>query len=178
MKRWQTTCSVLMLGVSVALMQSASADNRKDQENVRARLIGLQEVPSVLTKARGWFRAKIERDRISFSLSYEKLQGAVTQAHLHIGQHHANGGISVWLCGNPNPSSTPPLAPPPGTQTCPASPATIEGTITPEMVVGPTGQGISPGEFADLLTAIRAGVVYANVHSTLAPGGEIRGQVL
>jgi hypothetical protein len=46
------------------------------------------------------------------------------------------------------------------------------------MVVGPTGQGISAGEFADLVTAIRAGVVYANVHSTLAPGGEIRGQVL
>jgi CHRD domain-containing protein len=33
------------------------------------------------------------------------------------------------------------------------------------------------GEFAELLAAIRAGYVYANVHSALFPGGEIRGQL-
>jgi hypothetical protein len=97
----------------------------------------------------------------------------VTQAHIHVGQVLANGGISVWLCGNPSATVTPPA----GTQTCPADPATITGTITAENVVGPAGQGIAPGEFEELVEAIGDGFTYANVHSTLAPGGEIRGQL-
>ena len=46
-------------------------------------------------------------------------------------------------------------------------------------------QGSTAGEFAELVSAIRAGVTYANVHSTNAGGvtnskfnaGEIRGQI-
>jgi hypothetical protein len=44
-------------------------------------------------------------------------------------------------------------------------------------VVGPAGQGIAPGEFAEVIAAIRAGVTYANVHSTRNAPGEIRGQI-
>jgi hypothetical protein len=38
-------------------------------------------------------------------------------------------------------------------------------------------QGIAPGEFNELLAAIRAGVAYVNVHSSTFPGGEVRGQL-
>jgi len=44
-------------------------------------------------------------------------------------------------------------------------------------VIGPAGQGIAATEFAEVLKAMREGVTYANVHSTLYPGGEIRGQI-
>jgi len=44
-------------------------------------------------------------------------------------------------------------------------------------VIGPAGQGIAAGEFAELLAAIRAGKTYANVHSAKFPGGEIRAQL-
>jgi hypothetical protein len=42
---------------------------------------------------------------------------------------------------------------------------------------GIVGQGIAPGEFEELLAAIRAGVAYANVHTSTFPGGELRGQL-
>ena len=35
----------------------------------------------------------------------------------------------------------------------------------------------SCGELAEVIAAIRAGSAYANVHTSLSPGGEIRGQI-
>jgi CHRD domain len=94
----------------------------------------------------------------------------VQQAHVHFGQEDVNGGVSVFLCSN--------LAgAPAGVQACPPAPATITGTIAAGDVVGPAEQGIAPGELAELLAAMRAGVTYANVHSDKFPNGEIRGQI-
>ena len=53
----------------------------------------------------------------------------------------------------------------------------MTGTILPSDVVGPAGQGIAAGEFAELVRAIRNGATYANVHSEMFPGGEIRGNI-
>ena len=38
-------------------------------------------------------------------------------------------------------------------------------------------QGIAAGEFFSLVRALRAGFAYANVHTDVFPGGEIRGQL-
>src|SRR5687767_4552643 len=56
-----------------------------DAEFVRARLTGVQEVPSVATVARGEFLARIadNEQSIEYELTYEGLQGNVTQAHIH-----------------------------------------------------------------------------------------------
>jgi len=143
-------------------------------KNFRALLTGYEEVPAVSTVGGGNFRARISNDetRIDYELSYADLEGSVTQAHIHVGQPGVNGGISVWLCSN---LGSPPT--PAGTQPCPPPPATITGTITAADVVGPTAQGVAPGEFGELLRAIRAGRTYANVHSTKFPSGEIRDQL-
>jgi hypothetical protein len=53
----------------------------------------------------------------------------------------------------------------------------VAGTIGPSQVLSPAGQGIDAGQFDELVDAIRAGATYANVHSSLFPPGEIRGQV-
>ena len=53
----------------------------------------------------------------------------------------------------------------------------LRGIIRPADVIGPAGQGITAGQFDELLQAIRAGATYVNVHSTLYPGGEIRSQI-
>jgi hypothetical protein len=53
----------------------------------------------------------------------------------------------------------------------------VTGTLRPADVIGPAGQGITAGQFEELVRAIRAGATYVNVHSSLYPGGEIRGQL-
>ncbi len=136
-------------------------------------LRSFEEVPAVSSAARGFFKARIRENAgtIEYELSYRGLQGDIRQSHIHFGQRSVNGGISVFLCQtatNPDPTG---LAP-----NCGASPATVTGTLTAASVIGPTGQGIAATEFAELVRAIRAGVAYVNVHSSLFPGGEIRGQ--
>jgi CHRD domain len=145
-------------------------------ERLKAVLIGYEEVPAVSTVARGEFRARISDDEqsIDYKLTYSGLQGKVTQAHSHVAQRSVNGSIVIWLCGtetNPEPS---------GTQTCPPDQdgnATSTGTITAADVVAAsmTSQQLAAGERGEVIAAIRAGVSYANVHTDLSPGGEIRG---
>jgi len=137
-------------------------------------LTGYEETPSaVSTTGNGTFNARISNDntRIDWELTYNDLEGAVQQAHIHFGQKGVTGPISVFLCTNLGNG-------PAGTQPCPAPPATISGTITAVDVTNLANErGISTGEFDELLAAIRAGVTYVNVHSTRWPGGEIRSQI-
>lgn len=170
-KRIQLAAGVAVVAIASVVATTALAGGDRE---IREQLTGFQEVPVISTDGSGKFKAKIHDDRITYELRYQDLTGDVTQAHIHLGQRDVNGGISVWLCGNPNP---PAVVPPAGTQLCPPAPAKITGTITAANVVGPTGQGIAPGEFDELIRGINAGVTYANVHSTTFAGGEIRAQL-
>jgi hypothetical protein len=141
-------------------------------KQIKALLSGYEEVPAVSTVASGELRARISNDEseIEYTLSYSDLEGAVQQSHIHVGQAGVNGGVSVFLCSNLGNG-------PAGTQPCPAPPATITGTLRAADVVGPNAQGIAPGEFSELIRAIRAGSTYVNVHSSKFPGGEVRSQI-
>jgi CHRD domain-containing protein len=169
--------ALMALAVLVPAFASVSGVAADDKaSHFKARLIGYQEVPSVSTVASGEFSAQISGDEqtIDYELTYGNLQGTVTQAHIHFGQRAVNGGIVIWLCGT---AATPTA--PPGTQTCPQS-GTITGTITAANVVasGMTTQQLDAGELDEVIAAMRAGVTYANVHtSPRSPGGEIRGQI-
>jgi hypothetical protein len=167
----------MKLGVASALVAAASiagtAAFAHGGDAIRETLTGYEEDPLVLsTSGEGRFKASIDamNQAISYRLSYEDLEGDVTQAHIHLGGRHQSGGIIVYLCSN-LPGA------PPGTQACPPAPAKVSGTLTPAEVIGPAAQGIDPGEFGELLDAIDAGVTYANLHTTKYPGGEIRAQL-
>lgn len=143
-------------------------------EKLKVTLEGYQEVPSSLSSpVSAHFEAEIRgegRDAtIDWTLSYSGFTTDVLQAHIHFGQRHTNGGISIWLCGN-IPTT------PAGVAPCPVREGTVSGEATSASVVGPAGQLIAPGEMEEIVAAIRAGVAYANVHSTAFPGGEVRGQ--
>ncbi len=180
-----------LLGVAAATLGASSLmahdgdDNDRGRDRERSRffvsadLIGYQEVPAASTTARGHFRAWVDTKAgtITYKLSYDALEGTITQSHVHFGQKSVNGGISFFLCTNAGNG-------PVGTQVCPAPPAEITGVITAEQIIGPlpagtppVGGGIEPGAFAEIAAAIRAGVAYANVHSSKWPAGEIRGQL-
>jgi hypothetical protein len=146
------------------------------------QLKGYEEVPVISTPGNGIFYARIANDtvngatsldaKIQYELNYSNLEGNVTQAHIHFGQPGVNGGISVWLCSNlPSPPT------PAGVQPCPPPPAQIFGEARAADVVGPTPQGIAPGEFAELIRAMRDGQTYVNVHTDKFPAGEIRSQI-
>lgn len=166
----------IAIAAAVAAMLGATAANA---ENIQARLIGYQEVPSVSTPASGEFKAQISRDDglIEYELSFSGLIGTVQQSHIHFGQRSVNGSIVIWLCQT---TTTPAPAAVAGvTPFCPQS-GTVTGHITADKVINAstTSQQITAGELAEVIAAIRAGVAYVNVHTTpLNPGGEIRGQI-
>ena len=109
--------------------------------DIRERLTGYEEVPTLSTPANGEFKARVSRfsDKIEYRLSYRGFASDVTQAHIHLGARATNGGITVWLCANNPPITNAPA----GTQTCPVREGTIEGTIEPDDVVGPAVAGLA-----------------------------------
>ena len=92
------------------------------------------------------------------------MQTAVAAAHIHLGQPDINGGVTVFFCGGG------------GRPACPLE-GTVEGDFTANDVLALTSQQLDLHNLAKLLSAIRAGKTYANVHTLTSPGGEIRGQI-
>ena len=160
-----------LIALSGASLASAAALGLTDppaSKNFKATLNGYQETPSVSSTGWGEFRAKLVNDTtIHYVLTYGGLEGGNTLvAHVHFGSRYFAGGVSYFLCGG----STKP-------DPCPNVEGTVEGDITAADVIGPNGQGIEPGSFGEILRAMRAGVAYANIHTTRWTGGEIRGQI-
>lgn len=170
---------VLAIGILLTATAAGSGvaattgDGATIGNSLQVRLVGYQETPLALsTTGGGEFRVQVGEgeQEISYELSYQDLEADVTQAHIHFGTRAQSGGISVFLCTNLGNG-------PAGTQLCPAAPATVTGVLRAADVIGPAGQGIAAGEFAELVGAIRAGSAYVNVHTTKYPAGEIRAQL-
>jgi CHRD domain-containing protein len=189
MKKLALAVAIVSLG-AVALIATAIAKNGNGGgRSFSAKLSGYEEIipasfsagppasftgeaGAVSTVGRGSFSARLRDDplRIEYRLRYQNLEGATTtQAHIHFGQKHTVGGVSAFLCGGSPPASDKPA--------CDPDSDTIEGTIDAADVIGPAGQGIAATELPELIRAMRNGATYANVHTNLYPGGEIRGQI-
>jgi hypothetical protein len=171
------------LFVSIAVITAVSASAvvlGQGFKRISEILTGYEETPvAISTTGNGTFEARISNDesRIDWKLTYNDLQGAVQQSHIHFGAKGTTGGITVFLCTNLGNG-------PAGTQPCPAPPATISGTIVPADVspnipatAGARAQGLNTGEMDELIQAIRSGTTYVNVHSSTWPTGEIRSQI-
>jgi hypothetical protein len=167
--------TLLVFGILLVVGSATTFTDDGGSRRVSVRMSGYNETPLALsTPGNGRFQARISRDEseIQWELSFGDLEGTVTQSHIHFGSSAQTGGVSIFLCSNLGNG-------PVGTQACPASApeeTPVTGVATAANVIGPAGQGIAVGEFAEVIAAIRAGTAYVNVHSTKYPGGEIRAQ--
>src|SRR5947207_3965583 len=159
-KLWFAVLAVLCLCV-----MSAASDN--DVIVLRASLHGANEVPAINSNGTADFRAKVNPDgSIDFKLTFADLTSNLIVSHIHFGKTHVAGGVMIFLCGGDSQPA------------CPAATSgEIQGTISAANVTGPTGQGITAGDLASALRAVRQHAAYVNVHTTRFPGGELRGQV-
>jgi hypothetical protein len=155
---------VIATALAATVMAAISAAVAHSTNDFEASLRGYDEVPPVSTPAHGSFRARLSDDAIQYELSYTPLEAPAVASHIHFGQRGVNGGVSAHLCGGDKPA-------------CPPAGGRVTGVITAENVIGPTGQGIEPGSFQELVAAIRGDRAYVNVHTTRFPGGEIRGHL-
>lgn len=148
-----------LLLVGLAPVAVGDGDNE-----FKASLNGYLEVPSISTRARGSFRAEVDGSTLRYTLTIRDFSENPLFAHIHFARPDVNGGVAAFLCGGG------------GKPACPAN-GTVTGTVVAANVVGPSGQGIAPGEFGELIRAMRNGATYANVHSPTYTGGEIRGNI-
>jgi CHRD domain len=170
-------CSMKRLAIAILAMAGllATATIAK-ADQLRALLTGYEETPSaVSTTGRGEFVATIspDGDAIVYRESFSGLQGKITQSHIHVGQIGIGGSVVIFLCqtaSNPDPTGLAPECPQEGS---------VKGVITAANVIqgSQAPQQLKANDLAAVITAIRAGVTYANVHTDLSPGGEIRGQI-
>jgi hypothetical protein len=175
LKRFALCAPLLTLAAIVVGLPTSVAFGDDDKRDFTARFLGVNETPSVSSDAAASLKVKINGSgntaTIVYTLTFSGLRAPVTQAHIHFAQSKVAGGIMVFLCGtaaDPGPTGTP---------TCPQS-GTVSRTLTAADVIGPVPQGIAAGEMGRVINAIRDGAAYGNVHSTMFPAGEIRGQLV
>jgi hypothetical protein len=165
------------LGLMVVIGGPAAASGQEVKEEGRkivALLNGYEEIPTLSTAGHGSFKARIVNNEIHYELRYANLESNIVQSHIHFGKPWVNGGIAAWLCGTaaaPGPAGN---LPPPCVE---GTEGTVNGVITAAQVLTVGTQGITAGEFQELIDAIRSGSTYVNVHSVNRQGGEIRGIV-
>jgi hypothetical protein len=119
-------------------------------------LLGSNEVPSIISRGFGALALEIEGDSLVVSGAFSGLEGMFDEniaggAHLHLGLAGQNGDITILL----------------------------NATLTADMQSGvfqPEDNRF--GLSTEQLDALEARNIYANIHTTLYGGGELRGQAV
>jgi hypothetical protein len=125
-----------------------------------AKLTGKDEVPSKVTKATGMAGFNvIGTDSLSYNVNVTNMQ-KVTASHIHQGKAGTNGPVVVTLFKTNSPSAT-------------TNGLLSKGTITATNLEGP----LKGKQISDLISMIKSGNAYVNVHTEANPKGEIRGQL-
>lgn len=143
-----STCC-LALGLALAGCQDAT----EDLEFFQATLRGSEEVPPAATGNTGAVGFTFDGATVTYSLEFENVSD-ITMAHIHSGVPGINGPSRVFLYRGPPASTT-------------GKRILAQGSFTQADLIG-----IS---MSDLLSQMRAGTAYANIHTATTPVG--RGQI-
>ncbi|MGH8928658.1 MAG: CHRD domain-containing protein, partial [Acidimicrobiia bacterium] len=147
------TLLAVLAGLLVVAVIAPGASAGKGAD-FAAPLSHAQEVgPINAPGAGGYAEFWVDGLTLNYRVTVRKLTGPTTQAHIHGPQdRHANAGISIWLCG------TAALPGPAGTPTCSS---TTDGLLVEGSVAVTMAQ----------LTMLEDKMGYANVHTSMHPGG-------
>jgi len=136
------------------LLSGCSDDNANDPNKLSASLAGANETPPNQSAGTGTASFTVNGTSVQFSLDVSGLTG-VTAAHIHSGAAGTAGPVRVTLFSGP--------------QTGAVTGMLVQGSFSTNNVTGIT--------FDQLLTEMRSGAAYVNVHTLTFPAGEIRGQL-
>jgi hypothetical protein len=92
----------LLLAVAGVLTVTAAALAGTRAANWSTRLTVAQEVPKQAVKApaaHGAFTATLHGRRLTWKLTFSKLSGPATAAHIHLGAKGKAGNVLIPLCG-------------------------------------------------------------------------------
>ena len=169
-----TDTRILTLAIAALLLPVVAACGDDDggsgpATDFTAVLSGAEEVPAVPTSATGTADLSVDGDQITYTVNVTDLVNAVV-AHIHIEVPGENGPVRMNLCGTGAPQ-----------------PPCVSGTGV--LASGTNGTTVGGISFDSLVSAMRTGGAYVNVHTddgegaaNTGPGdmidGEIRGQVL
>lgn len=165
--------SLLRIAVAALLptVTACSDDGPSDATSFTATLSGANEVPAVTTTATGTATLEVVGTEITYTINATNLTNAVL-GHIHLAATGVNGTVRLNLCGTGAPE-----------------PACASPGVGNTGVVATGTNGATLGvTFDELLTAMRTGGAYVNVHTSSGsgcapapgcnPGGEIRGQIV
>lgn len=151
-----------LAGTAVLALLAGTADAEAQTMQFTALLSGASETPGIASGAGG--TATVTLDTATRSVTYKvdvyNMPSGTTAAHFHAGGPGVAGPVVVNFTVQSNISND----------------FSISGTATAADLVPRQAQGI--GSWEDFVQALTLGQVYVNVHSTVNPGGEVRGQVL
>jgi hypothetical protein len=147
--------SILTIGTTPLTLQVAA---QVSEQKFIAELTGKEEVPPNESPSSGFAWLKITNDEIRFEVNVTDMD-KVNAAHIHLAEAGKNGPVVLTLfMGGPT--------------------AQVNGTIGEANVTASNLEGPMKGkDVTDLVTAMKNGTTYVNVHTTDFPNGEIRGQL-
>ena len=129
----------------------------KTAELFNAPLSGQKEVPQVNTQAMGMAEFTSNGENVDYLIKTTNIEG-VTAGDIHSGVEGENGPVIVSLFKFDLPQNE----------------ISKSGIITTDMLKGP----MEGKTIADLISSLKNGNIYVNIHTEQNPNGEIRGQIL
>jgi hypothetical protein len=148
--------SILTIGTTPLRLQLAAQES---EQKFSAKLSGKEEVPPNESPSTGFAWVKITDDKIGYEVNVTDMD-KVNAAHIHLAEAGKNGPVVLTLFkGGPTEQ--------------------VNGTVGEANVTASNLEGPMKGkDITDLVTAMKNGTTYVNVHTTDFPDGEIRGQLM
>ena len=158
------TTTIVTIGILSVVLLSGSFSTinlvgGQAEEKFTASLSGKEEVPPNESPSTGLAWVKITDDNIGYEVNVTDMD-KVNAAHIHLAEAGKNGPVILTLFkGGPTEQ--------------------VNGTVGEANVTASNLEGPMKGkQVTDLVTAMKNGTTYVNVHTTDFPDGEIRGQLM